>query len=344
MKIISKNIKEGYVNLIINNDEDIWYLSQIVSKGDIVSGKATRKIKVGHNQDKTTKRTFNANIIAEDIDYGVSSLKINGKINQEVEGAPLGSYQSITLNLGDNLKIIKESWRKLDLEKLEEAQKEHFDFLISVIDRDEATIAILKKQGYNVLLNLKGERKGKQFEGEIKEFFKEVIDKVKQYAERYKCKKLIIGCSPFWKNDIDRHLGDFKSKTFFVLYANSGSEGDIESLLHQKALSSIIEEDRTREEISLVEDALVRISKMDKVSYGLKEVKQLSSIGAVETVLISEKLLKDAQIRGDFGEIDTLMKNVENTSGKIYIIKYNHESGKKLFALGGVIGVLRYNA
>lgn len=343
MKLLNKNLREGKVNILANNEEDLWYLSEIIQVDDIVKGKATRKIKVGGNQDKSIKRTFTATIKIKDINYEVSSLRLNGEIQQEWDDIPLGSHQSIIVEIGDNITIIKESWNKLDLQKLEEAEKEHFEYMLSVIDRDEATIAVLKKQGYQILAEIKGERKGKQYEGEVKDFFKEVIERINQYMERYKTKKLIIGCSAFWKEGIDKNLNDLKKNTLFVPFSNSGDKKEIENLLKEKGLASILESDRTSREITIVEEALVRISKNDKVSYGFKEVSQLSEMGAVDTLLVSEKSIKDAQEKGEFKAIEKLMKNVESSKGQVYIIRYSHDSGKKLHSLGGFIGILRWD-
>jgi len=343
MKILKKNLREGKISVLVDNEEDLWYLSEIVKIDDIVKGKATRKVKVGGNQDKSVKKTFNASIKVKDIDYEVNTLRLNGEIQEEWDDVSLGSHQSITLELGGNLIIIKENWNKFDLSKLEEAEKEHFEYLLSVIDRDEATIAVLKKQGYQILAEIKGERKGKQFEGEVKDFFGEVIERIKQYLERYESKKVIIGVSPFWKEQIEKSLGEMKKKTLFVPFSNSGKKKELENLLQNKGLASILDSDRTAKEISLVEDALVRISKNDKVSYGMKEVSELASTGAVEILLLSEKLVKDVQEKGEFEAIEKLMKNVESTKGQVYIIRYSHDSGKKLHSLGGVIGVLRWS-
>jgi protein pelota len=341
MKILKKNLREGYISLLINNEEDLWYLSQILNQGDQVRGKCTRKIKVGGNQDKSVKKTFTSTIEIEEVEYEVKSLRLNGKITEEIEEASLGSHQSINVEVGDSLKIAKD-WTKLDLDKVEEAEKEHFDFLLAVVDRDEATIAMLKKKGYDILASLKGESKGKQYEGEVKDFFKDVGEKIKQYFERYKSKKVIIGCSTFWNEGINKNLGEIGKKALFVAFANSGKKKDIENLLQQKELASILESDRTALEISLVEEALVRVSKNEKIGYGLHEVAELAKVGAVDKLLISEKLMREAQSKGEFENIDKLMKDVENTSGEIFVIKSNHDSGKRLFSLGGVIGVLRY--
>ena len=47
MKLLSKDLRKGYVKLTVENLDDLWYLSQIVDTGDLVKGVTFRKIKIG---------------------------------------------------------------------------------------------------------------------------------------------------------------------------------------------------------------------------------------------------------------------------------------------------------
>ena len=45
MKKIFEDLKHGIVKIKIENLDDLWYLSTIVDKGDLVKGETFRKIK-----------------------------------------------------------------------------------------------------------------------------------------------------------------------------------------------------------------------------------------------------------------------------------------------------------
>ena len=47
MHIIHSDFKNGEAKIKINNQDDLWHLSQILHKGDAVKGKSYRKIKLG---------------------------------------------------------------------------------------------------------------------------------------------------------------------------------------------------------------------------------------------------------------------------------------------------------
>ena len=74
-------------------------------------------------------------------------------------------------------------------------------------------------------------------------------------------------------------------------------------------------------------------------------------MGAVETLLISEKLLlekrmqKDSKDQGDRNhrELEDLLHTVEKMNGAVQIIRSNHDAGKQLKSLGGALALLRYD-
>ena len=59
MKIINLNLKQGEIKAKIENQDDLWYLSQIIDAGDIIKGRTFRKITTGKGnseQDKNAER------------------------------------------------------------------------------------------------------------------------------------------------------------------------------------------------------------------------------------------------------------------------------------------------
>jgi len=58
MKILKKDLKHGKIVLGVQNLDDLWHLSQVIDKGDIVSGKTTRKIRRGAKEEAAKKTLF----------------------------------------------------------------------------------------------------------------------------------------------------------------------------------------------------------------------------------------------------------------------------------------------
>ena len=115
MDLVHSDFKKGIVKLRVNDLDDLWYLHQIIEQGDLVTGKATRKMKIGDSENaKSVKITMTLTIQAETIDFSESgtSLRINGKVKQGPEEVPKDSYHALSLEEGTEFTLQKESWLK----------------------------------------------------------------------------------------------------------------------------------------------------------------------------------------------------------------------------------------
>ena len=99
---------------------------------------------------------------------------------------------------------------------------------------------------------------------------------------------------------------------------------------------------RIAEEAEVMEEVLSRLGKdrMD-VTYGFDEVKNASTIGAVDKLLIADVTLREAP-DDKRTLLEELMRNVEEKRGKIIVLSEEHEAGAKLLSLGGVAALLRF--
>jgi len=110
---------------------------------------------------------------------------------------------------------------------------------------------------------------------------------------------------------------------------------------HKEAVAKIVKDETVSKEMLLVEKVLEEISKDGLVVYGLNEVKKAIEYGAVDTLLITDKLITKFK-QEDFSKLDKLLLSVEKIKGKIQTISSEHEGGKKLDNLGGIAALLRF--
>jgi len=71
------------------------------------------------------------------------------------------------------------------------------------------------------------------------------------------------------------------------------------------------------------------------VTYGKKEVETASQAGAVEQLLVIDKLVREPGV-------EKIMNTTENLGGKVMVISSEHDGGKQLQGLGGIAALLRY--
>ena len=347
MFIFKSDFKSGIVVIKITDLEDLWYLSHIIDPGDLIKSKTTRKIKLGTAENAAvTKRTITVTIEAEDIDISAdgNSLKINGKIKQGPEDVPLGSYQSISLENNSEFTLEKKHWLEYQKEKLKEAAEKRYNFLICILDREEALFALTKNFGYDILLKLKGEVQKKSKPVEIKkDFYLEIIDALQIYFERYKPENVILASPAFYKEDLFKKIISPELKKKIVLSTCSDvSEASLDEVIKRPELANTLKSSRTRKETLLIEELLSEINKNNLAAYGEKEVKKALDAGAVSKLILTTKFVSKQKTNGKFLELDQTIKQLEHSKGEIYIISSENEAGKRLDGIGGIAVILRY--
>ncbi|HLD80208.1 MAG TPA: mRNA surveillance protein pelota [Candidatus Nanoarchaeia archaeon] len=345
MQLITSDFKKGLVKLKVTDKDDLWYLSHLIDQGDLVRGKTTRKIKIGEGENaKSVKKTLTISIQAETIELTENSLRINGKVTEETEDVPKGSYQSTTLEEASEFSIEKPQWLSYQKQKLQEACEKKYDYLLCLFDREEVLFALTKKFGYEILTTLKGEVQKKAKAVEIKkDFQEEIIKTLETYNDRYKPSAIILASPAFYKEDLYKKIPSSDLKKKIVLATCSDiSERSLDEVMRRPELAETLKHSRARQEQILVEELLKEINKSDKAVYGLKEVQEAANSGSILKLLLTDDFIQKKRLSNEFAEVDQCMKTVDSLQGEIHIISAESDAGKKLNGLGGIAGILRY--
>ena len=350
MKLLFKDLKKGEIKVKVENQEDLWYLSNIIEEGDLIKGKTLRKIKIGEKEQriqKTIKKSVFMEIKTEKVEFAKDSntLRVLGKITQAPEDEPLGTYHAFAIEEGSIAIIKKEEWLKFQLDRLNEACHEKGSkILIVVHDREEAYFALMKRYGYEILTTIKGSVQKKGVDEQIKEsFYAEITKQMKDSADRHKINNIVLASPAFWKEDLMEELQDdeLKNKIILATCSSVGKNG-IEEVLKRPEAREALKQDRISKEMNLVENLLEEISKSGFAAYGLSETENASFAGAVKILLITDSFIQKSRNENNYGKIDNIMKTVEKQKGEIKIISFEHDGGKKLNGLGGIGAILRY--
>lgn len=342
MKILGKNLKAGEIRIETTNNEDLWYLSHIISPGDEIKGSTERKIKIGSEENaKVVRKPVTLKIKTEKTDYQPETLRILGTIIEGPDDMPLGAHQSINVQVRNNIQIKKTKWYKHDLEKLDEAQKEQTNILLVAFDREEARFAQLKKSGYEQLGEIKGDvQKKADNETKKENFYKQIAKQLEEYDQRLNAQQIIIASPAFWKEYLLNELKDETKKKSITATISGVDNNSFSELLKREETQKALENERTNKELKAIEEIMTAISK-DKAFYGEKEAKEKVNIGAAKTIAVSENLLKKKQEHQKYREIDELLQAAEATNTDIMIIS-GKEPLQKLDSLGGIAGTLRW--
>ncbi|HID43916.1 MAG TPA: mRNA surveillance protein pelota, partial [Archaeoglobaceae archaeon] len=166
-----------------------------------------------------------------------------------------------------------------------------------------------------------------------------VLSFIKTLDFRY----IVLAGPGFTKEDFQRFLKEkspeIADKALSVDTSSIGTRGFIE-VLKRGVLKRIAGEIRLAQEAEYMDMLLENISKGRESAYGIEDVKKAYEYGAIEILLVSDEFLRNERLKWD---IDSFLRDVENSRGKVVIMSTEFEPGKRLHALGGIAAILRFN-
>ncbi|UCD14164.1 MAG: mRNA surveillance protein pelota [Thermoplasmatales archaeon] len=345
LKVIFKDLKKGEIKLIPENLDDIWHLYNIIEDGDLIRAVTFR---TGEQKDdkirskKAEKKRMKLGVRVEKIGFHEFSnrLRIHGTIEEGPQD--LGSYHTLNVDSEkmDKLSIVKNEWKPHQLDRINEAVKQRLQPILIFVsmDEDKATVAILRQSGIQFITDIDSRRSGKMYESTEKEheYYGEIISVIKT------CKKkespLVVVGSGFARE----HFVKYGKTRMPELFENCISHGTgqpgingIHETLKTGIVEQITKENRVSLETQFIEKLFEEIKKDGLAAYGLDEVTDALSKGAVERLLISDVLT-----RSENGE--KLLQLARAAKSKFTIINTMHEAGKKFEGIGGVAALLRF--
>lgn len=347
MNLIHSDLKKGTVKLRVTDPEDLWYLTHLIDPGDLLTGKTSRKIKLGDSENaKTVKKTFTVTIEAESIqlDESGTSVRINGIIKSGPEEIPQGVYQAIELQEGEEFVLQKVQWLTHQKQKLQEATEKKYSYLLCLFDREEALFALTRKKGFQILVQLRGEAAKKRAAVEIKKnFYEEIIKTLETYDARYAPEAIILSSPAFYKEDLLQKITAPELKKKIVLETCSDiSERSLDEVIRSPELEKTMQSSRTRQEQVLVDELLQEISKNNLAVYGWKETKAASEAGAVRILIVTDAFIHKKKLAGEYPELDFILKHIDSLQGAVHILSSEQEAGRRVDGLGGMAALLRY--
>jgi len=347
MQILKRELKHGLATVKAENLDDLWYLSQLIEPGDVVSGKTERKIRIGDNEQRKTeavKKHVFIKLKVEKIEFHKYSniLRVSGTIMEGPEDVAKGAHHTFNVEEQTIITIEKERWLNFQVEKLEEAAKARpLKILVLAFDREEAYFAMLNNQGYEVLSKMKGDVAKKESpEKTAGNFYKELSQQLEEYNKRYGLRNIIIASPSFWKEYLMKEVSDELKKKITLATCSVVNETAIDEIVKRPELKTVLEKDKTAKEIKLIDELLQAISK-EEAAYGMKEVDEQVSNSNVKDLLVSDNFIHEKREENIYAELDALMKKADSVKGSIHLIS-SEEASKKLDGLGGIACILRW--
>lgn len=342
MRLLGKNPSDGSVSLQIENDDDIWHLFNIMEEGDLVVASTVRREEKAADKiraERAEKRRMTLGIRVTKLSFSDMDMRL--KVLGVIEEGPqdVGQHHTLMLEVGDRLKIVKE-WKMTQLERVDRAVSDSKKPVIAFVslDNDEASVAVMRQYGLKELASIKSGRSGKMFGdgGSSGDYHAEILDKLRNSIAPGT--PLVLLGPGFEKETLAARGKEKEPEIFaktFVYHTGHGGMQGINELLKKGMGADILRESRVGTEMEAVERLKEEIGKDGLATYGPNEVGDAAKAGAVETLLVSDVLLRE-------GDLDWLVKEVENQRGNVVVVSTHHDAGTELASIGGLAAILRY--
>lgn len=219
-----------------------------------------------------------------------------------------------------------------------------------VMDRRDATVALLKGKTIVPLIKTHSEVPGKtraggqssqRFErlreGAKKDHFKKVADYMKdQFLQQKNLKGILIGGPSITTNEFvngEYLTGDIQKKVVAVKDLSYTGEFGLQELLDK--CSDVLAAEEVAAEKEVMQKFLNLLAKnAEMVSYGEAEVKKALELGAVDILLLSETLDDDV--------IEEFEIKAQESSTEVVMVSTETREGVQLRDLGKIAAILRY--
>jgi len=345
--MITKIIDENSISVIPEDSDDLLNLRRIIKEDDKVIGDTTRVLKQDKDYsrpDKGERIKVRIALIVEKIslDDVLDRLRIGGTISESSnESVPHGSHHSLILKINDGITISKKKWLAIEKNLLVSSNNQ-VGFVLVAIDTGDCGIARLRGTHLEFIPNIYSGSSGKRYKTNfnIEKFFEQVQQAVSTVLKEGDS-IVIFGPGETKKrfaNFIQKSQNTQKYKVQVVEGIDSGGEDGIYIFTKSQTMKEIMSDSKLAKVSSIIDEVMLLANKKSKkFTMGFDETFNANQIGAVESIVFSDKAIQDNEQK----MIDFL-NDVESKGVKMYSVDSSTDIGLRVTGLGGIISLLRY--
>ena len=374
MKLLSRKIsnKDASGDLLVVPEltADIWHLYNLISPGDVVTMSTVRKVKSEGTTGtvRSTKQRLRLSVKVKEqavYDASTSTLRISGQNVAESSFVKMGAYHTFTLGLNDSIKLSKDRWDHVHLERIRASTDVGTNASLAavVMQQDGLGHVCLITEHMTVTkakvqTNIPKKRSDRAWSGaaqekQVTKFYRKLYDAVAENVDFEVVKCLLVGGPGFvagdwvtwvWeeaKRKENKNILDNKDR-FCVVKASSGHKHAIDEVLADPNIANLISDTKVARDVKVLEKFLRMLDdEPSKAWYGFKHVRYAAAQGAVDTLLITDDVIRCAETL-DRRAYVKLVEEVQQQGGMVSTFSGMHLSGKRLQQVCGIAAVLRF--
>ncbi|ADG13517.1 mRNA surveillance protein pelota [Methanocaldococcus infernus] len=344
MKIVEEIPQKNIIKIMPENLDDLWVLYNIIEEDDVIYALTERRVQDKGDMiraDRGVKRKMFLGVKVKNVEFDENTKRVRvlGNIVHAPDDVPLGSFHTIEIKPFDEISIQKD-WKRWQIERINEAleSSKRPKILVVVMDDEEAEIYEVRDYCVKEICSIKS-HSSKRLDHKInEELKKEYYHEIAKVLKEYETDNILVVGPGFAKNTfynfISQNYPELKNK-ILVESVSTTSRAGLNEAFKRGLINRIYKESRVAKETQLIEKLIEEIAKNGLAVYGKDEVLKAIDYSAVETLLVSDDLVRDK-------EIEEIIKKAEEIGAKVIIVSSEHDAGKQLKALGGIAGLLRF--
>ncbi len=342
--MITKIIDENSISVMPEDSDDLLNLRRIIKENDKVIGDTTRVLKQDKDYsrpDKGERIKVRIALTVEKIslDDVLDRLRIGGTISESSnESVPHGSHHSFILKINDGITISKKRWTTIEKNLLISSNSQ-VGFVLVAIDTGDCGIARLRGTHLEFIPNIYSGSGGKRYKTNfnIEKFFEQVQQAVSTVFKKGDS-IIVFGPGETKKRFVNFIQKSQKYKVQVVEGIDSGGEDGIYIFTKSQTMKEIMSDSKLAKVSSIIDEIMLLANKKSgKFTMGFDETFNANQIGAVESLVFSDKAIQDNEQK----MIDFL-NDVESKGVKIYSVDSSTDIGLRVTGLGGIVSLLRY--
>ncbi|KAJ4839345.1 CDP-diacylglycerol--glycerol-3-phosphate 3-phosphatidyltransferase [Turnera subulata] len=342
----------GSVKMTPIDSEDLWLAYNLISPGDSVMAVTVRKVirEAASGGREAERVKLKLEIKVEGIDYEKvgSVLRIRGKNILENEHVKIGAFHTLELELHRPFVVRKDVWDSLAVDTLNQASDPAAGADLAVILMQEglAHIILVGRSVTTTRARIETSIPRKHgpavagYDSAMKKFFEHVLQAFLKHIDFSVVRCAVIASPGFTKEQFRDHLlleaerrqlrSIIENKSRIVLvHTNSGYKHSLKEVLDAPNIMNMVKDTKAAQEVRALEDFHDMLSKdSDRACYGPKHVEVAHERMAVQTLLITDELFRNADV-AERRKYVNLVESVKKSGGTAHIFSSMHASGER---------------
>ncbi|KAF8681383.1 hypothetical protein RHS04_03407 [Rhizoctonia solani] len=353
MQLVGRRIEKdgsGYVTLVPQDDEDMWHIYNLIQEGDDVRAAAVRRVQSVTNTGSTSSERVHLHLTLRvtKVEFSSSSssaagadaaqpsngpaiptatLSISGRVSEENRHVKMGAFHTLDLEAHRNVKIIKEHWDSIALQRVEEAIVPGRGAEVGAIVCGEGTAAICLLSEHMTVIRQRIEvpvprkRMGSStlHEKGLAKFYEALYAGFLRHIPVESLRVIVIASPGFTKDSVYDYIFQEATRTSNKTILQS----------RHKFVRIHVTSPHVHSLVDVLKSPEMLGSDEARAWYGPDHVALAADRGAIGTLLISDELFRSGDVN-ERKKYVALVESVREKRGEVLIFSSMHETGQPI--------------